>query len=279
MIALTKDATQFPYIPGAVECVSLEAMTGADVLISPIDMPCSKPALIREHLANGAVLVQVKIGPDLAASIPDRRLNFSLCRMKELTSNSFQRWLITTGLLTDRESDDRAWFDGVPLATLAPGLAHVGYRACQTALRHWSMRGGRYLNVARLSDLPVALQDFERDLYKAYTNPVQDIYPDAPRLEEDSDDPLQLVRQVRDWRVMLIASKCGIGPELAQVIYERSKGNAGFALADLTDPSPSRKLPKGLTLAKIERFRKMLNLADNEMLTVERIRNADEKEY
>jgi hypothetical protein len=173
--------------------------------------------------------------------------------------------------MTDKEDDDSAWFDGVKLSQLAPGLAHIGYRACQTAIRHWQMRGGRYFGVARLSGLPVALVDFERDLIAMGKQPALDMYPDAPRLDEDTDDPFQVVRQIKDWRVMVVASKAGIGPEIAEALYKRAKGHGGWALDELTDLDPKRERTKGITMAKVKQFRERLRLGDDEVITVEKV--------
>jgi hypothetical protein len=262
-----------PPVPNAVSTHRLEEMTGADVMISRInDLPCSKLALIKEHLAEGACLLQLKRGTDLAASIADRRLNLSLCRMKQLTVNSHQRWLVTTGILTNRDGDDTAYFDGRALSEWASGLAHIGYRACQTAIRHWQMRGGRWLHVARLSDLPQALHDFERDLTAMHEKPMLDMYPDAPTLDEDSDDPFQVMRQIKDWRVMIAASKTGIGPEVVNELYKRAGGNGGWALDELTDPDPKRERAKGLSMARVNNFRQRLHLKDDEMITIEKVK-------
>jgi hypothetical protein len=276
MIAI--DATEvrtgstMPSIKEAIVVSDLEKICGADVLISRIDdLSCSKLALIKEHLAEGACLLQLKRGPDLAASIGDRRLNLSLCRMKQITANSHQRWLVTTGILTNKDGDDTAYFDGRALSEWAPGLAHIGYRSCQTAIRHWQMRGGRWLHVARLSDLPQALHDFERDLIAMHNKPVLDMYPDAPTLDEDSDDPFQVMKQIKDWRVMIVASKTGIGPELVNELYKRAGGSGGWALDELTDPDPKRERAKGLSMARVSNFRQRLHLKDDEMITVEKV--------
>lgn len=278
MIAITatelRSASTMPHVEGAIAVDKLEEMTGADIIISALDMPCKKLGQIKEHLAEGACLIQLKRGADLAASIMDRRLMLSLCRMRELTGNSHQRWLITTGILTDKENDDSAWFDGVPLSTLAPGLGRIGYRACCTALRHWQMRGGRYLNVPRLPSLPVALKDFEQDLYKISTNPLLEIYPDSPNMVEESDDPLQPVVRIKDWRLLIAALKGGIGPGIAYELYKRCRKHGGWALDELTDPDPKRERTKGITMRIVNEFRQKFRLEDDEMITVEKIKKA-----
>ena len=62
---------------------NLEAMTGADIMVSPdIGLPNPSTELwIEKHIESGALLIQVKIAHDLTQSIEDDRMKNSLSKM------------------------------------------------------------------------------------------------------------------------------------------------------------------------------------------------------
>lgn len=81
------DPTEYASLPSDVKaalCPSLEALTGADLMLSVWDAPVNFPALVKQHCAQGALLVQVKKGADLIASRLNGRLHGQLLRMREL---------------------------------------------------------------------------------------------------------------------------------------------------------------------------------------------------
>lgn len=86
--------------------IGLEALTGADLLISPFQTPlparCDTPIgmkMIQRHLQSG-MLVQRKSGMDMLSSIP--HLKTVLCKMRQ---HSEQCWLMVCGEYYARESE------------------------------------------------------------------------------------------------------------------------------------------------------------------------------
>ena len=263
MIALTNDQTNFPNIEGAIIVNKLEALTGADMIISPLDIPCSKIGLIREHIANKAILVQVKLGADLAASVGER-LASSLIKMREVAPAQAQRVLLFVGTLACN-SEGRAIIDGREVDQLVPG---VNYWACQTSLEAWSERGGVVAQLSRVGLLAEWCQRKEKRLKDYLANPTQPFYPDKPELFDDGDsDPLQIPIKINDWRVPMSYL---IGPKKAQSLYEAVEGHGGFAFDVMSDPASgtSVKLPKGVYKSDVEKFRLRMNLKANEKLEV-----------
>lgn len=270
-----RDGSTLPTIPDAICVDGLEDWSGADCLISPIDMPCSKPALMKEHIAEGACLLQIKRGFDLPASIPDHRLSLSLAKMVQMVPNAAQRWMIFIGILTNKEGDGEAWIDGRRVRDNVPS---VDYKACMTAIRRWQMRGGRYANVPRLSDFGAWVKDFEADLVHFKEHPVLDVYPPKVTMQEESDDPFQMLKPVTDWRVMLVSSGAGIGPVMATELFRRARGNFAWAIDELTDTSVKGEPLKGWTPNRKLAFRKMLGLEGNQYVTSGKMFEK-EKEY
>ena len=263
MIALTNDATKFPSIEGVVIVNKLEAMTGADAMISPLDIPAGKIGLIREHLANKAILVQVKLGTDLAASVGER-LASSLIRMREVAPAQAQRVLLFVGTLACN-SEGRAIIDGREIDQYVPG---VNYWACQTSLEAWSERGGVVAQLSRIGLLAEWCQRKEQRLKEYLTNPTQFFYPNKPDLDEIADsDPLQIPIKINDWRVPMSYL---IGPKKAQSLYDALEGHGGWAFDVMSDPESgaSVKLPKGVYKGDVEKFRQRMNLKPNEKLEV-----------
>src|SRR3989304_4908031 len=195
MIALTNDATKFPDIEGAVIVNKLETMTGADMMISPLNIPAGKIGLVRENIANKAILVQVKLGADLAASVGER-LASSLIKMREVAPSQAQRVLLFVGTLACN-SEGRAIIDGREIDQFVPG---VNYWACQTSLEAWSERGGAVAQLSRVGLLAEWCQRKEQRLKEYLANPTQFFYPNKPDLDEIADsDPLQIPIKINDW--------------------------------------------------------------------------------
>src|SRR3990172_3291441 len=78
---------------------NLEAQTGADLMISPDDLPHPFEDL-ETHILAGAKLIQIKFGQDIAASIIDDRLDEQLARMQALPTHWWQRILLFVGIFS-----------------------------------------------------------------------------------------------------------------------------------------------------------------------------------
>lgn len=249
--------TRLPPIPGATICNGLEALTGADLLISALEAPASTETLIRKHIAAGALLVQRKSGGDLVHSIGDR-LTTSLARMHTCTPRASQRVLLFTGTLTC-DPNGEAVIDG------RDGMGK--FWPVAAALARWGDRGGVVVQLPTDAMIPQWVEMRLRHL-REYADPKETtrlVYPpaDFPMDAPAADDPLQLPILVRDGRVILV-QLAGIGPKLAQRIWDMCGKNLGWALTLLTDEgSPDLFKIPGIGITTIRNIRTQMGLEPN----------------
>jgi hypothetical protein len=261
MIAITNDNTAFPHIENAVVVNKLEKMTGADMLISPLDISASKIGLIREHLNNKAILVQVKLGVDLAASVGER-LASSLVRMHEIAPTQAQRVLLFVGTLAC-DAEGHAIIDGRGVDQYVPG---INYWSCQTSLDAWSERGGVVVQLSRVGLLAEWCRRKEQRLKKYLSDPVEFFYPDKPNLLDKTvnNNPLQVPIKVSDWRVPMSYL---IGPKKSQLLYDKLGDRGGQAFEAMSSYD-FESLPKGIYKGDVDKFRQRMNLGRGEKLKV-----------
>lgn len=241
------EQSRLPQLDGATVVNGLEAMTGADLVISPLDAPLTK-VLLREHNSAYALFVQRKSGHDLAHSVGPR-LNSSLARMWEVASSQSQRVLLFVGTLT--EKDGEAWIDG--------RATRMHYNAIAGALARWNDRGGVVEYLANDALIPDWATMREKQL-REYIQPNGEIkwcWPEMPHLTEiDKNDPMQMPVQVRDGRVTL-ATLPGIGTEKAQDLWEwggRDLWRIIHALTDYETLKATNK-PRGIGQGTIRNVR------------------------
>ena len=90
MIHYNPDATQLPkeILEAAQVCPGLESLTGGDLMVTPTSLTADSDSLIKAHLDNGAILIQLKISHDFTSSV-GTRLHTSLARMISVTRNTW----------------------------------------------------------------------------------------------------------------------------------------------------------------------------------------------
>ncbi len=116
---------------------NLEAMTGADIMLSP-DNKLPKPSTeywIKKHIESGALLIQIKIGHDLPQSIQDDRMKDSQSKMIQAGAMPWQCVIIFIGILDD--SNEGALIN----KQLTYGRV-MSWKAIESALTMWGFRGG-----------------------------------------------------------------------------------------------------------------------------------------
>ena len=130
------DVTEGRYLSSPVQelCYfisGIEELTGADFVISPLEIPHTSEALIRRHAVKG-LCVQRKDISDLAASLrpDDNRLWNQLLRMRQVSPLP---WLLVIGDLKCNK-DGKAILDGRE--------SDWNYSSLQGGLDFWQMRGG-----------------------------------------------------------------------------------------------------------------------------------------
>jgi hypothetical protein len=225
----TKSVSRLPKIKGAITSPILESTTGADVMVSPLSFPAGTPLLIKRHIIAGAILVQFKYLSDLTHSIIDERINTALARMIACgAKHQYQRVIMGVGfyipdkrdgkvltgkVMTQRDSKvSMRWRRQEPV---------IDYAALATVRRRIAMRGGTFLNLTCLEEVPSELAGMERDVKFLAKKPVKELLgidasfpPDPP----EPDDPLQVPVEVKDGRCVLAAIK-GIGPVKANALW------------------------------------------------------------
>jgi hypothetical protein len=255
--------SRLPSLPGAVVLDSLEALTGADILISALQAPATTETLLRRHIAAGALLVQRKSGLDLVNSMGEV-MNYSLARMWQAGGRQGQNVLLFSGVLS-MDASGAAVVDGHTCTS--------SYWNVVGALGRWNDRGGVVERVDSDSLIPqwCAMRLKAVEEYAKPGGGIKSVYPptDYPPDLPAQHDPLQLPIPVRDGRLVL-AQLAGIGPKLADEIWLASGKNLGFSLTILTDRgSPDWCKLKGIGVKIIDNIRRQLGLEDTQRLIVE----------
>ena len=188
---------------------NLEALTGADVMLTPLNLPITGPALIKKHIGAGAIFVQLKFGRDLPGSLGER-MKESLYRMKSAGARPCQCVLMYVGSLSCGK-DGWAVING--RSRQRPKRKYSGI---MTAIWHWIRRGGSYYPVTREGELAQVLKAMERDLG---AGSVTEFWP-GKITTGFSNDPLEELEKIRDWRVAFANMSTAIGPARATSLME-----------------------------------------------------------
>ena len=188
------------------QCISasLERLTGADVMVTPLVVPVKKRTL-PIHLKAGASLVQLKFGRDLTGSL-GVRLRDSLCRMREcgvsVGISPAQCILLFIGQLGVNRNGN-VMIDG------RSGRPRRGYMAVQKGFLHWIQEGGSVHELSRATFLPKWLKMLEEEWLAEKA-----VWPEVHNIEEPEDTVMGLitpVKRITDWRVQAAAIP-GLGP-------------------------------------------------------------------
>ncbi len=123
---------------GYISIPNLEALTGADIMVSPnVGLPNPVNELwISKHIESGAHLIQVKIGHDLPQSIADDRMKESQSKMLQIGAMPWQCILLPIGILTLDEN-------GLALINKQHTYGQkMTWKQIKSALSTWRLRGG-----------------------------------------------------------------------------------------------------------------------------------------
>lgn len=243
----------------------LEELTGADLLITPHNLPLAVMTL-PFHLENGAILVQLKRGDDLVASVGDRAAS-SLARMISAgTKASWQRVLLFVGSLNFEAETGAALINGRPNTYVGPNT----YWAVQGTIEKWIERGGVFSTIPRMSVLQSWISYKMNHIAEYQKYPEHTVYKEKPQLYEPtlemvSGVPLQKVSLIRDWRNTLLTLP-GIGEKRAEVIYQYVNQNCTektlfMALYILTNEELACKIP-GISSSTSKKIREWIGLED-----------------
>ena len=214
----------------------LEAKTGADLLVSKLHAPATTSSLIKMHIEAGAFLVQLKFGSDIASSLGGR-LKDSLWKMRETGARRGQCIMLFIGQLGVTRGGT-AMIDG------RDDRPRRQYMAVNKAMLKWGLRGGLALNLTRGSYLVEWLGMLEGEIGQ-----VGEQYWQTHKGMFETDDVLQPLEKIEDWRPALAAIK-GVGPKRATnlrnaILAEGALDTLGQALIWTSSSKSARKrLPK-----------------------------------
>lgn len=239
--------SRLPALRDVVSVDGLEALTGADLMLSVLSAPASTEVLIRKHIAAGAILVQRKSGEDLINSM-GAHLNDSLERMFWLTKRPAQNVLLFSGLLAA---------DHLGMALVDGRTSTRSYAAALGALSRWAWRGGVVETVAGDEHIPgwCAMKLHHLEEYAA-GDVSKMSYPETALYTRDPLDPFQTLIRVHDGRVTL-ATLPGIGEKTADELWTWGDGNLARILDALCDPQTLKRKdkPRGVGPATIRAVR------------------------
>ena len=141
---LRKNSNLLKYI-SSTDCKplpGLEALTGADAMISPTGLPFPRnDKLILLHVKNGAKLIQIKFGHDLPSSIIDGRLEEALSRMLATGAMPWQSLLLYVGLIGCDNTSNKVTVNG----QLTYGKTPMNWPWLRSNLDYWVSRGGSFI--------------------------------------------------------------------------------------------------------------------------------------
>ncbi|NPU90209.1 MAG: hypothetical protein HPY87_10090 [Fervidobacterium sp.] len=169
-------------ISDSVKVPGLEKISGADIVISPLQAPATTEDLIRLHAENGALFIQRKSGMDLIKSFGDH-LNSALVRMHDIGASQSQCILLFIGTITHTEAG-YALIDGYSTNEL--------YTSVINGISKWCDRGGVFINLWKLVDLEPYLKTREKHIIEYNKKPTKWICT-----------PLQFITDITDWRATL----------------------------------------------------------------------------
>ena len=242
----------------------LEALTGADLMISGLSMPATSEMLIRKHIAAKALLVQRKHRMDLISSLGDR-LKKSIAKMRATGARQSQCVLLFIGILTcDREG--KAVIDGQKTGR--------DYWSVHAGMDTWVKYGGVVAPpLSKASLIPAWLLMKERHVKETIAIPKKDfiLTPDILRIVEN-DDPLQELVVIKDWRQTILCCP-GWGIKKVQALYHALKEISGDdeptlleAMAWMSDEKLGSSIP-GVGKGLVKKARDWMGLPDDLILT------------
>jgi hypothetical protein len=231
---LRKKSNLLKYISGVdyKELPSLEALTGADVMISPDKLPFPRSEkLIRTHVAEGAKLIQIKFGHDLPSSIIDGRLNEALSRMQSCGANPWQCLLLFVGLLGCDYPSGKVTING----QLSYGRKQMTWYQVDCAIERWIDRGGSYNPLSSGKLIPVRFVGTQNRVNEYQDNKVKKIMAQPVKFEKvvEPTNPhlrkwniAQKIVVQDDFRPLLCAIPgARIGKEKATAIFDYMADN------------------------------------------------------
>jgi ERCC4-type nuclease len=209
----------------------LEEITGADIIISPANLP--KPInrhLLKIHLNEGALLVQLKFGFDLIASIVDNRLKSSQAKMLATGASQSQIILLFIGLVFEPEKESsELMINSKYVRNIVPAAKNLRYKHYLEQRLKWSLRGGIFEQITLNDSLATWIESAAK---VAFNEPVS----------KQVWEPQQKLYLVDDWRNVMV-NLPGIGEQKAQDIYDWLVDKSFYEFLDALEDETLTNVP------------------------------------
>ncbi len=253
MIGFDSDESKY-YTPDSTHRVvkDLEKMTGADWIVSPINLPMLSSSLIAKHLAAGAVLIQRKETHDLVSSIQDGRLVECITRMQgfgwehKLLLKPAQKLLLPIGVFIGHQDES---------LTVSNQSAHATWKQFYGAMMRWGEQGGVCeFPLTNSSQFFWWLECKQRHLCEIQQEPVKEYITNAPDMWEASLDPLQTPLKVKDGRRIL---RQWMSEKQVNDMWDYTNGNLSLCIQFLCSVkfAKSKNKPDGIGVGLINKTR------------------------
>jgi ERCC4-type nuclease len=226
----------------------LEERTGADILISPVGLP--DPAnefLLKMHLDQGALLVQLKFSFDLIASIIDGRCKASQAKMLATGANPSQVVLLFIGM-AHREKPNKVLIEpalminGQQPKYIIPAAKNFTFEAYLKQRLLWAKRGGVF-ETSLEKELAVWIESAAE---AAFNEPAS----------KQVWKPKQKLFMINDWRNILI-NLPDLGEKKAQDIYDYLTDKSFYGFMDALKDKSLTNVP-GIGLGTIKKIQEYL---------------------
>lgn len=261
MITFTEpDCTIYPSNFTSKNCPGLEALTGADMVLSQIPIP---PTVNLDlHIKNRSLFVQIKIGYDI---ISFDQLHSSIARMQKCGIPKGQAILLPIG---------EYWQDGLSNLRIKgkKPFGNIPYSTLETIFDMWDMRGGivEPSPPKHIDDLQGWIDRKQHAFDKIAKEGKKDVYP--PRPEFIPEDIWQSVEEITDWRKFLVSGLDKFGSAKANAVFKYAReyfdgSPFGFyhilcLMTDEKDGKPVHKIPLWGDKSRQD-FREQLGIQDH----------------
>ncbi len=212
-IFIEPDITAYPDSFQATRCAGLEALTGADMVISQLPIPPTNNLSL--HIATRSLFVQIKIGYDVVSF---DQLHSSIARMQACKIPKNQAVLLPVGEYWQGDK-------GLLRIRGEKAFGNTSHSTLGTIYDMWAFRGGTVepLPPKTIDGLQEWIERKQHSLEKIESEGKRDIYPPTPVFE--IDDIWQQVEEIRDWRKFLVCGLDGFGSKKANAIFEYASEN------------------------------------------------------
>jgi hypothetical protein len=266
---INPDRTQLPDLPDSITCPGLEALTGADICLSHLDISPVKALPV--HIANRSLFVQVKNGYDILSF---DNLKHAIARMQKCKIPQQQCILLFIG---------KDWQDDNDLLRIenSKPYGNTTYKTFIKLKAKWRFRGGVIDWLNDSEQLPMWTEAQLEAIQDIKNEGAREIYPARPVPQFEPDDIWQPITELdkNDIRYFLCAGMDGFGAKTANNTLEYIQENIShldgmgfYYLKILTDEDekgkPIHKV-KGFGNKSRERLRGMLSLPKGFNLTIE----------